>query len=137
MDKFNFSLERVYDFRKQEEEAAKVAYGMAQKKVSDKEQEIESLYREKKQIQYRTDSVEQMRIAYHYASQLEQMILNAYNTLEALKDEAQAALETFIEEQKKRKVLEKLRSKKEEAYLLEKRQVEQKELDDFRVRITR
>ena len=72
-----------------------------------------------------------LQVQRRYLAELDNEIMAAQSRLRDLHSEHQKALNEYVEAQKERKVLEKLRDKQKEDYQLEANHEEQKQLDEM------
>lgn len=135
MKPFKFSLEKIYDLRIQEEKNVKRQFGEIQKLVTQKEQKIQQMMAEKAIMMGEQHlEIRQMQVHYRYLARLDQQIMDEHQELLSIKQQLAEILDLYVAAQKERKIIEKLREKKEHDYLEELKKVEQKQLDEFRLR---
>lgn len=135
MKPFKFSLEKIYELRMQEEKEVKRHFGDIQRLVTQKEQEIAFMMKEKAEMMgdYQRD-IDQMQVYFRYLARLDQQIMDEHQLLLGIKQQLAEILDLYVEAQKERKIIEKLRDKKLAEYHERTKKEEQKNLDDFRVR---
>ena len=96
------------------------------------EQEIVELGHEKRDMMdVREFNLGRLQVQRRYLAELDNEIMAAQSRLRDLHSEHQKALNEYVEAQKERKVLEKLRDKQKEDYQLEANHEEQKQLDEM------
>lgn len=135
MNKFKFRLDPVYHIRKKEERLTQQLYLYKYQQVLEKQQAINQLDLEKQQlISKREGSIESMKLAYHYAARIDEIVFEEYTQLKVLQESAAKTLNELAKIQQKGKILEKLREKQENLFLEDLKKIEQKELDEFKYR---
>ncbi|GGI66152.1 flagellar export protein FliJ [Enterococcus alcedinis] len=132
MNPFRFSLEKVLDVRWTVEDEAKNNYGQAQQALFEAEENLELLKQEKEMLmEVPAQGVSRMQVRYWYLIELDRQTLQAQNQVWNLKEQVKVMLNQYINAQKDRKILEKLEEKQKEAYELELKLYEQKQLDEM------
>lgn len=132
MNPFRFSLEKVLDVRWTLEDEAKNNYGQAQQALFEAEENLELLKQEKEMLmEVPAQGVSRMQVRYWYLIELDHQTLQAQNQVWNLKEQVKVMLNQYINAQKDRKILEKLEEKQKEAYELELKLYEQKQLDEM------
>lgn len=132
MKKFKFSLEKLLDYRWQIELEAKRNYAACQQEINEHEQQMAQLVNEKQSLlEIREETVNRMQIQQWYLLGLERQMMETQNQLLASQQKLQQALNVYIDAQKERKVLEKLKEKQLNEYQLLLNQEEQKMLDEM------
>ncbi|HIZ52976.1 MAG TPA: flagellar export protein FliJ [Candidatus Enterococcus avicola] len=132
MNPFQFSLEKVLDVRWTAEEEAKNAYAQAQQALFEAEENLFVLKQEKSELMnVPAQGVNRMQVRYWYLIELDRQTLQAENQVWNLKEQVKTMLNKYITAQKDRKILEKLEEKQKEAYDLEFKLYEQKQLDEM------
>ena len=76
-------------------------------------------------------NLRRLQVQRRYLAELDNEIMAAQSRLRDLHSEHQKAFNEYVEAQKERKVLEKLRDKQKEDYQLEANHEEQKQLDEM------
>lgn len=132
MNPFQFSLEKVLDVRWTAEEEAKNAYAQAQQALFEAEENLFILKQEKSELMnVPAQGVNRMQVRYWYLIELDRQTVQAENQVWNLKEQVKSMLNKYITAQKDRKILEKLEEKQKEAYDLEFKLYEQKQLDEM------
>lgn len=132
MNPFQFSLEKVLDVRWTAEEEAKNAYAQAQQALFEAEENLFILKQEKSELMnVPAQGVNRMQVRYWYLIELDRQTVQAENQVWNLKEQVKTMLNKYITAQKDRKILEKLEEKQKEAYDLEFKLYEQKQLDEM------
>lgn len=132
MNPFQFSLEKVLDVRWTAEEEAKNAYAQAQQALFEAEENLFVLKQEKSELMnVPAQGVNRMQVRYWYLIELDRQTVQAENQVWNLKEQVKTMLNKYITAQKDRKILEKLEEKQKEAYDLEFKLYEQKQLDEM------
>lgn len=132
MNPFRFSLEKVLDVRWTVEDEAKNNYGQVQQALFEAEENLELLKQEKEMLmEVPAQGVSRMQVRYWYLIELDRQTLQAQNQVWNLKEQVKVMLNQYISAQKDRKILEKLEEKQKEAYELELKLYEQKQLDEM------
>ncbi|EJF02199.1 flagellar export protein FliJ [Liquorilactobacillus mali] len=137
MLKFNFTLEKLLDFRKENEDSLKQEYMGLGSELSLKEKRINELLSEKNNLMYLVEpTVGRMQIQRNYLDEIDQQVSKL--RLESLKLQQGLAklLERLVAAQQERKVLEKLEVKQKDEFEAKLAHEEQKELDEFANRKT-
>ena len=130
MEKFQFSLEKVLTYRQQLEQEAKLEFAAVQRQVNEREAKLDQIAKERAQmLTVPEQTLGRMQIQHRYLAQLEQV--SSELKLDQLQGKLDQALDGYVKAQQQRKVIEKLRAKKEAEYQQAFRQAEQKQLDDL------
>ncbi|MFT8824231.1 MAG: flagellar export protein FliJ [Liquorilactobacillus mali] len=130
--KFNFTLEKLLDFRKENEDSLKQEYMNLGIELSLKEKRINELLSEKNNLMYAIEpTIGRMQIQRNYLDEIDQQVSRL--RLESLKLQQSIAglLERLVRAQQERKVLEKLEVKQKNEFETRLAHEEQKELDEF------
>lgn len=102
------------------EDQAKAKFANVQRMINQTEQEIVELGHEKRDMMdVREFNLGRLQVQRRYLAELDNEIMAAQSRLRDLHTEHQKALNEYVEAQKERKVLEKLRDKQKEDYQLE------------------
>ena len=113
------------------EDQAKARFANVQRMINQTEQEIVDLGHEKRDMMdVREFNLGRLQVQRRYLAELDNEIMAAQSRLRDLHSEHQKALNEYVEAQKERKVLEKLRDKQKEDYQLEANHEEQKQLEE-------
>ena len=132
MKRFEFSLAKLLDYRWQIELEAKREYANCQRILNEKEERMQGLMKEKQDLlEIREDSVNRMQIQQCYLLALERQMTDTHHELIAQRQLLQEALDKYIDAQKERKILEKLKEKQLAEYEHTIKQEEQKMLDEM------
>lgn len=132
MKKFQFSLEKVLDFRKANEQAAKRAYADAHQAQNLAMQQLQQLQHEKATVMDVSEmTIGRMQVQQRYLQELDRLIFESFHQFSELQQKTEEALQAFIQAQKERKILEKLQEKQLAEYQLIMSQEEQKFLDEL------
>lgn len=132
MGKFNFTLERLLDFRKENEDSIKQEYMELGFELSLKEKKIDELLSEKNNLMYATElTVGRMQIQRNYLDEINLKVSNLQLEVLELQQKLTEVLKRLVEAQQERKVLEKLKVKQQDEFEIRLAQIEQKQLDEF------
>lgn len=132
MEKFQFSLEKILDYRWIQENEAKREYASAQKVLNEQEEILRQLIAEKGELmEIRETTVNRMQIQQWYLLDLNQKLTETVQTINELKHFVELKLQAYITAQKERKVLEKLSEKQMAEHQLAVNREEQKMLDEM------
>ncbi|WP_207942455.1 flagellar export protein FliJ [Enterococcus sp. DIV2402] len=132
MEKFQFSLEKILDYRWIQENEAKREYASAQKALNEQEEILKQLIAEKGELmEIRETTVNRMQIQQWYLLDLNQKLTETVQTINELKHFVELKLQAYITAQKERKVLEKLSEKQMAEHQLAVNREEQKMLDEM------
>lgn len=132
MEKFQFSLEKVLTYRQQLEQEAKLEFAAVQRQVNEREAKLDQIAKERAQMLTAPEqTLGRMQVQHRYLAQLEQVSSELKLEVDQLQGKLDQALDGYVKAQQQRKVIEKLRAKKEAEYQQELRQAEQKQLDDL------
>ena len=132
MEKFQFSLEKVLTYRQQLEQEAKLEFAAVQRQVNEREAKLDQIAKERAQmLTVSEQTLGRMQVQHRYLAQLEQVSSELKLEVDQLQGKLDQALDGYVKAQQQRKVIEKLRTKKEAEYQQELRQAEQKQLDDL------
>ncbi|MGX7195978.1 flagellar export protein FliJ [Enterococcus olivae] len=132
MGKFQFSLEKILDYRWIQEQEAKRAYASAQQALNEQEDLFQQISQEKNALMdVREHTVNRMQIQQWYLLDLNQKLLTTAQTIAEMTSFVESKLQTYIEAQKERKILEKLSEKQLAEHQLAMNREEQKMLDEM------
>lgn len=132
MEKFQFSLEKVLTYRQQLEQEAKLEFAAVQRQVNEREAKLDQIAKERAQmLTVAEQTLGRMQVQHRYLAQLEQVSSELKLEVDQLQGKLDQALDGYVKAQQQRKVIEKLRAKKEAEYQQAFRQAEQKQLDDL------
>lgn len=132
MEKFQFSLEKVLDYRWLQEQDAKRAYASAQKALNEQESILQQIKKEKNELmEIRETTINRMQVQQWYLLDLNQRLVATTQTIQEMRQYVATALQNYITAQKERKILEKLSEKQLEEYQLAANREEQKMLDEM------
>lgn len=132
MQQFEFSLQRVLDYRKLVEEWALAAFGEARQRTNDADKARESICLQKKTaLRQFPKTVDDRKSLQDYLERLEDRERELQLILESLRVEEEAARMVWIEKKRDCEVLSKLRAKQYENWCIEFNRWEQKQLDDW------
>jgi flagellar FliJ protein len=132
VEKFQFSLEKILDYRWIQENEAKREYASAQKALNEQEEILKQLIAEKGELmEIRETTVNRMQIQQWYLLDLNQKLTETVQTINELKHFVELKLQAYITAQKERKVLEKLSEKQMAEHQLAVNREEQKMLDEM------
>ncbi len=132
MEKFQFSLEKILDYRWIQENEAKREYASAQKALNEQEEILKQLIAEKGELmEIRETTVNRMQIQQWYLLDLNQKLTETVQTINEFKRFVELKLQAYITAQKERKVLEKLSEKQMAEHQLAVNREEQKMLDEM------
>lgn len=132
MGKFNFTLERLLDFRKENEDSIKQEYMELGFELSLKEKKVDELLSEKNNLMYATElTVGRMQIQRNYLDEINLKVSNLQLEVLELQQKLTEVLKRLVEAQQERKVLEKLKVKQQDEFEIRLAQIEQKQLDEF------
>ncbi|KAF1302011.1 flagellar export protein FliJ [Enterococcus saccharolyticus] len=132
MEKFQFSLEKVLDYRWLQEQDAKRVYASAQKALNEQESILQQIKQEKNELmEIRETTVNRMQVQQWYLLDLNQRLVATTQTIQEMRQYVATALQNYITAQKERKILEKLSEKQLEEYQLAANREEQKMLDEM------
>lgn len=132
MEKFQFSLEKVLTYRQQLEQEAKLEFAAVQRQVNEREAKLDQIAKERAQmLTVPEQALGRMQVQHRYLAQLEQVSSELKLEVDQLQGKLDQALDGYVKAQQQRKVIEKLRAKKEAEYQQAFRQAEQKQLDDL------
>ena len=133
---YKFNLQRVLDIRKTFEKEKEKALFVAKMKLKREEKYLALLYQRKEDFAETMnvtgrDSVRRRAEQHRYLNMLLEGIQAQHETILEVAKEVEAKRLTLVQAAKDRKVLEKLKEKKEEAYLQELGRKEQAFLDEL------
>jgi len=132
VEKFQFSLEKILDYRWIQENEAKREYASAQKALNEQEEILKQLIAEKGELmEIRETTVNRMQIQQWYLLDLNQKLTETVQTINEFKRFVELKLQAYITAQKERKVLEKLSEKQMAEHQLAVNREEQKMLDEM------
>lgn len=134
MKKYKFSLDNVLNWRELQEEEAKKTFLIYQQAQKEQE-EILNEYKEASQaMNESTESmtnINKLRQQFVYKNFLDNQIVKQQATVDQYTNEASKKMSVFVDAQKERKIMERLKEKHYDNYLLQEKSEEQKELDEM------
>ncbi|MFW5710541.1 MAG: flagellar export protein FliJ [Spirochaetia bacterium] len=135
MRKFQFNLEKILELRKYDEQQWELKLGQATGRCSALNREIEARKASRREIfeKRRLDSGDLRMFLYaeNYTHRMDQEIVELRAELEKAEAERQKLQEKFLEASKKRKILDKLKDRQQQAYYNHEQKQEQKVLDEI------
>lgn len=138
MQKFKFKLEKVLDYRHQEEDMLRQELAEIQERLRKAESKLNSLLNEKREIQIKLKKKEknnidlQQAISYRdYLKVLKIRIKNQRETVNQVQHEANKCRQKLLDKRKECKTLSKLKEKEFTKYRREFLREEQKEIDEI------
>ncbi|MDT2829615.1 flagellar export protein FliJ [Vagococcus carniphilus] len=134
MKKYKFSLDNVLNWRELQEEEAKKTFLIYQQAQKEQE-EILNEYKEASQaMNESTESltnINKLRQQFVYKNFLDNQIVKQQATVDQYSNETSKKMSVFVDAQKERKIMERLKEKHYNNYLLQEKSEEQKELDEM------
>lgn len=134
MKKYKFSLDNVLNWRELQEEEAKKTFLIYQQAQKEQE-EILNEYKEASQaMNESTESmtnINKLRQQFVYKNFLDNQIVKQQATVDQYTNETSKKMSVFVDAQKERKIMERLKEKHYDNYLLQEKSEEQKELDEM------
>ncbi|HCM88661.1 MULTISPECIES: flagellar export protein FliJ [Vagococcus] len=134
MGQYKFSLDNILNWRSSQEEDAKRSFLVYQQAQREQESILEGIVEARcriKQEQTNLVDINTLRQQYIYKNHLDNEIVKQEETVKKYSNETEKMKEIFVGAQKERKILEKLKEKHFDSYLLEQKSEEQKELDEM------
>lgn len=132
MEKFQFSLEKILDYRWIQENEAKREYASAQKALNEQEEIFKQIIEEKGELmEIRETTVNRMQIQQWYLLDLNQKLSETMQAINELRGFVEMKLQVYIAAQKERKILEKLSEKQFAEHQIAINREEQKMLDEM------
>lgn len=134
MGQYKFSLDNVLNWRSSQEEDAKRSFLVYQQAQREQESILKDIVEARcriKQEQTNLVDINTLRQQYIYKDHLDNEIVKQEKTVTQYCNETDKMKEIFVGAQKERKILEKLKEKHFDSYLLEQKNEEQKELDEM------
>lgn len=135
MRKFQFNLEKILELRKYDEQQREIELGQATGRCNALRREIEDRKASRRHIfEKRHLDKGDMRMflyAENYTHRMDQEINKLKAELEKAEAERQKLQEKFLEASKKRKILDKLKERKQHSYYKHEQKQEQKALDEI------
>ncbi len=132
MEKFQFSLEKILDYRWIQENEAKREYASAQKALNEQEEIFKQIIEEKGELmEIRETTVNRMQIQQWYLLDLNQKLSETMQAINELRGFVEMKLQAYIAAQKERKILEKLSEKQFAEHQVAINREEQKMLDEM------
>lgn len=134
MKKFQFSLQRVLDYRKMVADWARDAYLEARGRLEAAEADLVAIDdRRRLASQYRASTVGELLDNERYRVRLDDERRAQETIVSILDQEVEAAYQTWVEKRIEAEALEKLREQALAEYEAESRRTEQRELDEWAV----
>lgn len=134
MSKYKFKLDNVLNWRAKEEAAAKrnfLIYQQAQKEQEELLNDFIIASDEMKEEVTTLININDLRQQYIYKNYLDEQIIQQKATVKRFSNETNKMMEVFVEAQKERKVMERLKEKHHEYFLFIEKHEEQKNLDEI------
>lgn len=134
LSKYKFKLDNVLNWRELEEEEAKknfLIYQQAQKEQEELLNDFIAASDEMKEEVTTLININDLRQQYIYKNYLDEQIVKQQATVEQFSNETNKMMEVFVEAQKERKVIERLKEKHHENFLFLEKCEEQKNLDEM------
>ncbi len=135
MRKFQFNLEKILELRKYDEQQWELKLGQATGRCNSLNREIESRKASRREIfeKRHLDSGDMRMFLYaeNYTHRMDQEIVELREELKKAEAERQKLQEKFLEASKKRKILDKLKERQQQAYYKHEQKQEQKTLDEI------
>ncbi|MDT2815874.1 flagellar export protein FliJ [Vagococcus carniphilus] len=134
MKKYKFSLDNVLNWRELQEEEAKKTFLIYQQAQKEQE-EILNEYKEASQAMNESTqsltNINKLRQQFVYKNFLDNQIVKQQATVDQYSNETSKKMSVFVDAQKERKIMERLKEKHYDNYLLQEKSEEQKELDEM------
>lgn len=132
MEEFNFSLQKVLEYRLQVEDQVKGHFAEVNRLENEKNTELDQVMQEKDSMMETPQfSVSRMQVTRRYLQALNEQIMIYHDQLLGLQAQKEQVRSELIEAQKQRKILERLKAKQLAQYQKDLAREEQKQLDDF------
>ncbi|MDZ7795113.1 MAG: flagellar export protein FliJ [Spirochaetia bacterium] len=135
MRKFQFNLEKILELRKYDEQQWEIKLGQAIGRCTALKKKIEERRSSRKRTfnQRHLDTGDMRMFMYveNYTHRMDQEITELRAELEQAEKERKDVQEKFLEVSKKRKILDKLKERKQQMYYKKQEKQEQKVLDDI------
>ncbi len=134
MGKYKFALDSVLSWRESQEEDAKRDFLVSQEAQRQQETILENYIAASEEI--KNDAVNyldinSLRQQYIYKNHLENEIIKQQETVDHFSIETEKMKEVFVDAQKERKIMDRLKEKHHDAYMFVQKTEEQKELDEM------
>ncbi len=135
---FRFRLESVVGLKKRKEDEHKIALACAREELQQKEENLVSLHKKRRDCQdafgSRMDSrgvgVPEMLIYYAYLEKLTDEIADGAGAVERSREDVEDKRRRLLESSREKKALENLKDRMKARYLLEMRKAEQADMDE-------
>jgi len=135
MRKFQFNLEKILELRKYDEQQWEIKLGQTTGRCNALKKKIEERRSSRKQTfnQRHLDTGDMRMFMYveNYTHRMDQEITELRAELEQAEKERKDVQEKFLEVSKKRKILDKLKERKQQMYYKQQEKQEQKVLDEI------
>lgn len=134
MKQYKFSMEKVLNLRQSQEDDAKKDYLEKKLLQLHEEEKLEKMVKASQDLKETTHSfgtVNELRQQYLYKNYLDEQIKFQESEVALAERNTHFELSIFVEKQKRRKMMERLKEKKYESFKEEERKEEQKELDEM------
>lgn len=134
LSNYQFSMEKILDWRLDLEEEARLQLTRLQEKWRSENQELHSLVQENVKVKndrLKTQHIESLRYNDYYKMMLDEKIVQQKNLLDMTKSDIQKAQEKLLDAHKDRKAMEKLKEKELTAVYIEEQRREQMQLDEI------
>jgi len=135
MRKFQFNLEKILELRKYDEQQWEMKLGQTTGRCNALQKKIEERHSKRKRTfnQRHLDTGDMRMFMYveNYTHRLDQEITELRAELEQAEKERREVQEKFLEVSKKRKILDKLKERKQQVYYKQQEKQEQKVLDEI------
>lgn len=137
---FRFDLQQVLNYRRQREESKEFEFAEARRVMQQEEARL-AFFKDRRD-RYQRELVERQKqgvtpaeVAIYNAYRLfiEEKIENQMEAVETARKQLEKKTEELMEARKDRKILDRLRSRKHDAYLIDSRRREMKQLDELAI----
>ncbi len=134
MGAYKFSLENVLTWRESQEDEAKRGFLICQEAQRKQEEILDTIIAASEEIKQDAigfDDINSLRQQYLYKNHLDSEIVKQQQTVSLYSNETEKMKEVFVDAQKERKIMDRLKEKHYDDYLFTMKAEEQKELDEM------
>lgn len=134
MEKHQFSMEKILDWRIKEEENARKSVLHAQNQMQQQQQQLTHLINENTKLkheQMKLTEISTLRYNHHLKGLIDEKIVIQKNAIDQAQSDMDRLQEAFLQAHKDRKIMEKLKERESVQVLEQVKSEEQKQLDEI------
>ncbi|HCX64244.1 MAG TPA: flagellar export protein FliJ [Eubacteriaceae bacterium] len=134
MRSYNFRMEKILDYRQKIEKDVSVRFAEAAHRLERQKKKLDTIHREyEKASSDRHGDVPSMQMQFLYKEKLRSQYLEQEKKIEETAEELEDIRKDLLEATKDRKIMERLKEKDRDRFETERKNQQQKELDEIAV----